>query len=157
MQRVEGRRRADLGRADERLPDVAHLAHHVRHLPQVGRHRPDLHGLAGKSVFLCACSMQNLGLKLYVLACCCCIRPHGRNYICRSRNDSNPRIRDLRYTTFHARVSYTSIHVSPEPSTLRGILAKDRYDFNSSAASCSRSGFYTSYGSHVCPLSYGIL
>ena len=47
VQRVEGRRRADMGRPDERLPHVPHLAHHVSHLPQVGRHRPHLHSLAG--------------------------------------------------------------------------------------------------------------
>ena len=39
---------------------------------------------------------------------------------------------------------------------IRGALPKEVYDFRSSAASCNRSGFYASYESYVCPLSYGV-
>ena len=39
---------------------------------------------------------------------------------------------------------------------VRGKRWKDRYNFNSYAASCSKSGLYASNESHVCPLSYGV-
>ena len=39
---------------------------------------------------------------------------------------------------------------------IRGKRWKDRYNFNSYAASCGKSGLYASNESHVCPLSYGV-
>ena len=44
----------------------------------------------------------------------------------------------------------------PHFTAVRGLLGKDVYGFDISAASCGRSCLYASYESHVCPLSYGI-